>query len=111
MLLKRECESGGNKIMRKSRLKKTVARIMSIVLILAGMPQMYKNVKADTKASKSDAVKMVCLNENGVTAAVTEGGDLYCWGNNENGQVGNGTTTSQLTPIKILSNVRSVSLV
>ena len=97
--------------MSKSRLKKTVARIMSIVLILAGMPQMYKNVKADTKASKSDAVKMVCLNENGVTAAVTEGGDLYCWGNNENGQVGNGTTTSQLTPIKILSNIRSVSLV
>lgn len=41
-------------------------------------------------------------------AAITEDGDLYCWGYNGNGQVGNGTTEDQLNPIKVLSNVESV---
>ncbi len=34
--------------------------------------------------------------------------DLYAWGYNENGQVGNGTKEYQATPCKILSNVVSV---
>ncbi len=42
-------------------------------------------------------------------SAITENGDLYCWGNNEYGQVGNGTTNKQLTPVKVLSGVKSVT--
>ncbi len=41
---------------------------------------------------------------------ITTNGDLYCWGDNEYGQVGNGTTTKQRTPIKVLDNVTAVSL-
>ena len=40
--------------MRKSRLKKTVAGIMAIALILTGMPQMYKEVNAHTKENILD---------------------------------------------------------
>lgn len=44
------------------------------------------------------------------SAAITKNGDLYCWGYNKNGSVGNGTTENQSVPVKVLENVASVSL-
>ena len=38
------------------------------------------------------------------SAAVTENGDLYCWGCNSSGQVGNGTTENQISPEKEMGN-------
>ena len=50
-------------------------------------------------------VRKFCID--GLTsAAVTENGDLYCWGDNGAGTVGIGTTTHQLTPIKVLEGVK-----
>ena len=40
--------------------------------------------------------------------AILENADLYCWGTNAQGQVGDGTTTQRNTPVKILSNVNDV---
>ena len=45
----------------------------------------------------------------GYSAAITTNGDLYCWGNNMCGQIGNGSTENQTIPIKILSNVSSIT--
>ena len=50
------------------------------------------------------------VSEGNNMAAITENGDLYCWGDNSYGQVGNGTTKVQTIPIKVLENVISVSL-
>ena len=44
------------------------------------------------------------------SAAIAEDGNLYTWGYNYYGQLGNGTTTYSLTPIEIMDNVKSVSL-
>lgn len=44
----------------------------------------------------------------GPTAAITKNGDLYCWGSNILGNVGNGTTDNQAKPVKVLSDVASV---
>jgi hypothetical protein len=44
------------------------------------------------------------------SAAVTEDGDLYTWGDNQFGQLGDGTDTERHAPVKVLSNVASVSL-
>ena len=44
------------------------------------------------------------------SAAITTNGDLYCWGRNDCGQIGNGTTENQNTPLKILTDVREVFL-
>lgn len=42
--------------------------------------------------------------------ALKTNGDLYCFGKNDNGQVGNGTTLDVLEPTKILEDVASVVL-
>ena len=39
------------------------------------------------------------------SAAITEDGSLYLWGNNDDGQLGNGTTRKSSTPIKIMDGV------
>ncbi len=44
------------------------------------------------------------------SGAITEDGSLYMWGYNEHGEIGNGTTADQLTPVKVLSDVVSVCL-
>ncbi len=44
------------------------------------------------------------------SAAVTKNGELYCWGGNTDGQVGNGSKEVQTVPVKVLENVTSVSL-
>ena len=47
---------------------------------------------------------------NTTTAAISQDDELYMWGSNYYGQIGNGTTTEQLTPYKVLSDVKSISL-
>ena len=44
------------------------------------------------------------------SAAITENGDLYTWGRNNYGQLGDGTTKNKDRPQKIMDNVRSVCL-
>ena len=44
------------------------------------------------------------------SAAITTDGDLYTWGYNDYGQLGDGTTKIKSTPVKIMNDVASVSL-
>ncbi|MGN0608594.1 MAG: hypothetical protein ACI4J6_05275, partial [Oscillospiraceae bacterium] len=46
----------------------------------------------------------------GHSAYITENGDLYMWGRNDYGQLGDGTYIDKDTPVKIMSNVSQVSL-
>lgn len=46
------------------------------------------------------------------TCAVTDTGAALCWGHNDNGQLGNGTTTDRLVPSRVLglgSNVAAIA--
>ena len=42
----------------------------------------------------------------GHRAAILFNGDLYSWGENAYGKLGNGTTKNQYIPVKILENVK-----
>lgn len=43
-------------------------------------------------------------------AAILEDGSLWTWGNNDNGQLGDGTYEDKLSPVKIMDDVVAVSL-
>ena len=40
----------------------------------------------------------------------TQGTSVYCWGNNAYGQLGDGTTTNRLTPVKVPGLYTAVSV-
>jgi len=44
------------------------------------------------------------------TGVLTRDGNLYTWGSNNNGNLGNGTKTDSNVPIKIMENVKCVSM-
>ena len=44
------------------------------------------------------------------TAAITEGGELWVWGFNGNGSVGDGTRTDRHEPVRVMGDVASVSV-
>ena len=66
-------------------------------------------VNNSTTALPAKSVKYVALGS-GHSAAITKDGSLYMWGRNDDGQLGDGTTTDRYTPIKIMENVAAVSL-
>ncbi|UXR65760.1 hypothetical protein EZJ49_05795 [Bdellovibrio bacteriovorus] len=48
-------------------------------------------------------------NGNGTACAITSNGDLYCWGSNSTGMVGDGTTSPTYTPLKV-ANLSGVQI-
>ena len=50
------------------------------------------------------------ISNGSTTAGITKNNELYMWGYNSKGQLGNGTTINSSVPIKIMDNVKSVAL-
>ena len=86
--------------------QRIISLLLAAALILTILQQISISVFA---ADTTEKFRSVAVSDNN-TAAITTNGDLYMWGFNDDGQVGNGTTTHQKTPVKVLSNVASVSL-
>ena len=69
----------------------------------------------NAKLPKSQKVaKLKCSSYNFVYdkywMAIMEDGSLYTWGRNDNGIIGNGSTTSRSNPVKVLENVKEIAV-
>ncbi|HBA97815.1 MAG TPA: hypothetical protein DCZ23_06885 [Lachnospiraceae bacterium] len=61
-----------------------------------------KSKSKQIKIRKGESISVESIPCHGIlSAAIMSNGDLYCWGLNSRGQVGNGTTETQLTQAKI----------
>ena len=96
--------------------------------ILAGTPTMATSANMEIVATYTDkigqAVYTIVVNGQPMdvtqistgysyACALTTSGGVKCWGNNANGQLGDGTTTNRLTPVNVsglTSGVSSVSI-
>ncbi len=77
--------------------------IWSIVLLFTGRKVLAEEVPA------IGSVREVTLGRYH-SCAITTNDDLYCWGKNSSGAVGNGTDIDVAKPVKVLENVSTVSL-
>ena len=81
-------------------------KILSIILafslcaaVLAGVP-----IAAEARNAGSPAISA-----GGFSAVIKEDGSLWTWGNNYNGQLGDGTTIIKLDPVKVMDDVLYIS--
>lgn len=91
----------------KKSAQRTLSVLLAAVLLFSLLPGLA--VQAQAAEHKTVKFKEVFIYMSTV-AAIAENGDLYIWGNNEFGQIGDGTRENRSKPVKAMSNVRSVSL-
>lgn len=82
-------------------MKKKIICILSALFIIASATSTFAAAEIEVKSTTISAGGYHCM-------AVTDDGSLYTWGNNRQGQLGNGTTEDAYTPQKIMDNVISV---
>jgi len=82
-------------------IKRTLILILAITMTLG-----ISAYAADT--GKTADIKTISAGEYH-TVAIAEDGTLWAWGYNSVGQLGDGTTSTRLTPVKIMDNVVAVS--
>lgn len=73
-------------------------RVLSVIALLAGLLAV---VVPAQRANASMATVTQFSAGGGTNCAVMTGGNAYCWGDNADGQLGNGTTTPSETPVLV----------
>lgn len=106
------------------RVKQMMACFLLVVMIfqsqsviLSATKLSEKKVQDKKDVKQSWSLDKVILNNHSRiytgfwhSGALNSNGDLYCWGSNSWGEIGNDTKEMQLTPAKILNSVASISM-
>jgi alpha-tubulin suppressor-like RCC1 family protein len=85
--------------------KKIISFTIFLVFIFALFP-----LTQTVGATGSEGSDFVAIATSGHTLALKEDGSLWAWGSNSVGQLGDGTTTDRLSPIKVMEDVVSFAL-
>lgn len=100
----------GMMIFTMQRVPMMAAETESNAVEAEGSEDKENRVKAADKEEKASAPVQQIVSEGLHTGALTRDGNLYMWGCNTNGELGNGTTKDSNVPIKVMENIKSVSL-
>ncbi len=85
--------------------RKIFTLVLSIMFLLIVVSEKIVIAKAeDTKK----VIEIALGYQN--SAAILEDGSLWMWGNNRWGQLGDGTTIDQYSPIKVMDNVKKIAI-
>ena len=80
-------------------LKRYLATMLAIILLLTGM---FTYIPQAAQAASEETPSIVQIAAGGLhSLALMANGDLYAWGNNEFGQLGDGTNKTKKTPVFI----------
>lgn len=82
--------------------------LRNMLIVLALSILVFENISF-AYVPIADSIKKV-FTKNSITCSISVDNTLYCWGYNYDGQVGNGNTDDQSTPVKVLEDVSSVGL-
>ncbi len=89
------------------RFKRFTVLLLSAVFVFSMLP-------AGILAEGSEAIPSNLTNrfiiEESTSGVITKEGDLYMWGKNDCGQVGNGNKEDVLSPVKVLENVKYLDI-
>ena len=86
-------------IMKKQKI---ISFILTLILMCTFLPATL------TVSSSGDSFSTISAG-GWHTLAIKSDGSLWAWGNNGNGQLGDGTTVEKTTPVKIMDDVAAVS--
>ena len=78
-----------------------VVLLLATVLSITALPQ---------QVSAAPSSPVMVVNGSSHVCSLNAIGNAYCWGNNSSGQLGNGTTTSSGTPLRVSGGVAFSSL-
>ena len=88
----------------------TISLMLMGILIFGGVFMFYtiRNIPGSNLPPAPVPVASISAG-NGLSMAITDDGDLWVWGRNDLGQLGDGTRTNHLTPVKIMNDIVAVS--
>ena len=106
----RYCHKKAEKKLKKEgwgKMKKVFTFVLTITLLLCSGWSSHFYFASDEKTIEIEPQLYMGYGYSGV---LTKDGNLYMWGYNWCGQIGNGDKEQQLTPVKVLDNVVLASL-